>query len=205
MFANISYAETVSQTQTEIAKSKFNAMVADITDKIQASYKAGDSFAVFYPATQTSKDCWVNNRYDVLQYDAFVYEPQTLDEPLVATLEIVFGWYFTEPKPGIILETRKDAESIPWDKDDKDAKGYWEMLGEEPFYVLFTYEYKDNNWKLAKSQYAHYFFRDIKNYRDASERKRRYAEYKDFKKHKLYTPFDVCLVKNLKKSPWYKP
>lgn len=203
MFATSGYAE---KSEAEIAKESFNAMVADITGQIEASYKAHDSAIVYAPDREYSsydnesrKRGWCRYMYDYFYYDTKFIEPAVEDEPYKATLEMSFTMLNVNnhlyPK---YFDTAEEAANVPCDKDQ-----YWQWTDDLPFFVLFTYEYKKGQWHLIKSQTAKgTVYEPGSGYDKVLDEEDKHIVYGDFKNHKLYKPLDIFLVKNHAKSPF---
>lgn len=207
LFTATGFAETAKQTEADVAKEKFNVMVADIVKTVEASYKAKDSFVLYHEPTEESASGWSKHYFDELEYDVIFYEPKASGEPMRATLETMFYWYFAEPRNHEIpyFKTKQEAEAIPCDYRINNPNAIWCVNGDDRWFVLFTYEYKNGRWNLVRSQHGYQSFTILgSGYDNILHEMDRHMEYKDFSDKKIHQPLDVLLAKNHKKNPFIR-
>lgn len=194
MFAVSGYAE---KSEAEIAKESFNAMVADITGQIEASYKAQDTVILRAPDDNETKRGWVKYKYDNLVYDTKFSETGEKSVPYTATLEMSFVIYNLH-KHGypVYAKSKNAADLVATNEAD------WEWATDDGTFNLFTYEYSNGKWNLVKSQYAsESVYEKNSGYDKILERNDWHMQYKNYSDGKLYNPLDIYLIKNYKKSP----
>lgn len=188
------YAE---KSEAEIAKESFNFMVADITRQIEASYKAQDTVILRAPDDNENKRGWVKYKYDNLVYDTKFSETGERLVPYKATLEMSFVIYNLH-KQGypVYAKSKNAADFVATSEAD------WEWATDDGTFNLFTYEYSNGKWNLVKSQYGYESaYEKNSGYDKILERDDWHMHYKDYSDGKLYSPFDIYLIKNYKNSP----
>ena len=194
MCAASGYAE---KSEAEIAKESFGAMVADITGQIEASYKAQDTVILCAPDDNENKRGWVKYKYDNLVYDTKFSETGERLVPYKATLEMSFVIYNLHKQGYPVYAKSKNAADLV-----ATSEADWEWATDDGTFNLFTYEYSNGKWNLVKSQYGYESaYEKNSGYDKILERDDWHMHYKDYSDGKLYSPFDIYLIKNYKNSP----
>lgn len=202
MFAATAYADNGKQSEAEIAKAKFNAMVADITGQIDASYKNGD-YIVLKHNGYYHKYMLVNFKY-VSKFD----ETAIKEKPYVGTIEMTFDAVKLFDDNNMSFKTKEAAMVSTSNKNWNRFKSeHWDYVFDDPYFNLFVYEYHNGQWVLANSK-VNIDKERVENsgYDIMTDAEDVHYVYDDIDENKLYDPLDIYMVKNYKKSPcsWYK-
>lgn len=202
MFAATAYADNGNQSEAEIAKAKFDAMVADITGQIEASYKNGDYIVL--------KRKGYYHKYMLVdfKYISKFYETTIEEKPYIGTIEMKCDAIKLLDYDDKLFETKEAAMISTSNKRWNLFRGkHWFYVFEDPYFNLFVYEYHNGQWVLTNSKVFSYEEDDENSdYDIMTKRGDLFPFYDDLDENKLYDPLDLYLVKNYKKTPysWYK-
>ena len=201
-FAATAYADNGKHSEAEIAKAKFNAMVADITGQIEASYKNGD-YIVLRHNGYYHKYMLVNFKY-VSKFE----ETAIKEKPYVGTIEMKCDAIKLFDDNNMLFKTKEAAMASTSNKNWNVFKSkHWDYVFDDPYFNLFVYEYHNGQWVLTNSKEPIDKERvENSGYDIMTNAEDVHYVYDDIDENKLYDPLNIYMVKNYKKSrySWYK-